>query len=138
MAAGLSWGRTIGCLRKGFGVEVDLEGVVEKYNKCKSALLRLVLTWRKQDTKNFWVTGKFEDKDARGTMSMLSQVPYVNTVPTMTGGIGRDDLDRFYRQVFLPGNPPSLKVRLLSRTIGVDKVVDEMMIFFRHTQVISW
>jgi len=138
VAAGLSWGRTIGCLRKGFGVEVDLEGVVEKYNKCKSALLRLVLTWRKQDTKNFWVTGKFEDKDARGTMSMLSQVPYVNTVPTMTGGIGRDDLDRFYRQVFLPGNPPSLKVRLLSRTIGVDKVVDEMMIFFRHTQVISW
>ncbi|THZ51736.1 carboxymethylenebutenolidase [Aureobasidium pullulans] len=115
VAADLSWGRTIGCLRKGFGVEVDLEGVVEEYSRCK-----------------------FEDKDARGTMSVLSQVPYVNHVPTATGGIGRDDLDRFYRQVFLPGNPPSLKVRLLSRTIGVDKVVDEMMVSFRHTQVISW
>lgn len=125
-------------MRKGFGVEVDLEGVVEEYNKCKSALLRLVLTWRKQDTNKDWVTDRFEDKDARGTMSMLSQVPYVNTVPTMTGGIGRDELDRFYRHFFLPGNPPSMRVLLLSRTIGVDKVVYEMMVSFRHTQVISW
>jgi hypothetical protein len=56
----------------------------------------------------------------------------------MTGGIGRDEIDRFYREVFLPNNPPSLKMRLLSRTVGTDKVVDEMMISFRHTQEIPW
>jgi hypothetical protein len=56
----------------------------------------------------------------------------------MTGGIERDEIDRFYREVFLPNNPPSLKMRLLSRTVGTDRVVDEMMISFRHTQEISW
>ena len=56
----------------------------------------------------------------------------------MTGGIGREELDRFYSDVFRSNNPPSLKVRLLSRTVGADKVVDEMMISFRHTQEVPW
>ena len=63
---------------------------------------------------------------------------YVNNVPTMTGGVGRAELDRFYRNFFLPGNPPSLKLKLLSRTIGVEKVVDEIMVSFRHTKIIPW
>jgi hypothetical protein len=56
----------------------------------------------------------------------------------MTGGIGRDGLDGFYRDVFRSNNPPSLKVCLLSRTVGADKVVDEMMISFRHTKEVPW
>jgi hypothetical protein len=36
VAAGLSWGRTLACLRRGFGIVVDLEEVVDEYNKCKS------------------------------------------------------------------------------------------------------
>jgi hypothetical protein len=56
----------------------------------------------------------------------------------MTGGIGREELDRLYNDVFKSNNPPSLKRRLLSRTVGADKVVDEMMISFRHTQEILW
>lgn len=34
-AAGLSWGRTLACLRRGFRIVVDLEEVVDEYNKCK-------------------------------------------------------------------------------------------------------
>ena len=34
-AAGLSWGRTLAYLRRGFGIVVDLEGVVDEYNKCQ-------------------------------------------------------------------------------------------------------
>ncbi|KAI5263014.1 carboxymethylenebutenolidase [Aureobasidium subglaciale] len=133
VAAGMSWSRTLGALRKGFGVEVDLEGVVDEWNKCMCFLDRCY----KVEVTDI-CADRFEDKDAKMAMSMLSQAPYVNTVPTMTGGIGRDELDRFYRSVFLPGNPPSLKFRLLSRTIGVEKVVDEMIVSFRHTQVIPW
>ena len=69
---------------------------------------------------------------------MLSRMPYVNHVPTMAGGIGRDELDRFYRDMFKSNNPPSLKMRLLGRTVGADKVVDEMMVSFRNTQEIPW
>lgn len=42
-AAGLSWGRTLACLRRCFGMVVDLEEVVDEYNKCKSGM-RLDLT----------------------------------------------------------------------------------------------
>ena len=44
-------------------------------------------------------------------MATMVQEPYVNHVPTIVGGIGSKDLYRFYRDFFIPGNPPSLKVR---------------------------
>ena len=71
-------------------------------------------------------------------MSTMVQEPYVNHVPTMTGGIGYKDLHRFYRDYFIPGNPPSLKMKLISRTVGTDRIVDEMYMSFRHTQEIPW
>ena len=71
-------------------------------------------------------------------MSTMVAEPYVNHVPTLTGGIGYKDLRRFYRDYFIPGNPPTLKMRLISRTVGVDRVVDEMHVSFRHTQEIPW
>ena len=68
---------------------------------------------------------------------MVAQ-PYVNHIPTTTGGIGYKDLHRFYRDYFIPGNPPSLKMQLVSRTVGTDRVVDELFVSFRHTQVMPW
>lgn len=57
----------------------------------------------------------------------------MNNVPTMTGGVGQRDLFVFYRDYFLSASPPSLQLKLLSRTTGVDRVVDELLISFRHT-----
>ena len=71
-------------------------------------------------------------------MSTMVAEPYVNHIPTLTGGIGHKELYRFYRDYFMPGNPPSLKIRLISRTTGTDRVVDEMHVSFRHTQEIPW
>ena len=69
---------------------------------------------------------------------MIQDRPYVNHVPTMTGGVGQKDLFVFYRDYFIPQNPPSLQMKLVSRTIGVDRVVDEMVVSFKHTQEIAW
>lgn len=62
----------------------------------------------------------------------------MNGVPTMTGGIGRNELFVFYRDYFIPKSPPSLHIKLVSRTIGTDQVVDEMIISFKHTQEVPW
>lgn len=62
----------------------------------------------------------------------------MNGVPTMTGGIGQNELFVFYRDYFIPKNPPSLHIKLVSRTIGTDQVVDEMIISFKHTQEVPW
>ena len=71
-------------------------------------------------------------------MATMVAEPYVNHIPTLTGGVGYKDLHRFYEDYFIPRNPPSLKMRLVSRTIGTDRVVDEMHMYFRHTQEIPW
>jgi hypothetical protein len=77
-------------------------------------------------------------RDADKTMETMVSNPYVNHVPTMTGGIGKKALHRFYKDFFIPSNPPSLTMRLLSRTVGADRVVDEMLVSFKHTQEIPW
>jgi hypothetical protein len=64
--------------------------------------------------------------------------PIVNHVPTLTGGVGHEEMERWYREYFLPGNPPSLKMKLLSRTVGADKIVDEILVSFTHTCEIPW
>ena len=115
VSAGLAWSRTLAAVRKGFEIEVDLEKVWEEHTALE-----------------------FLHKDADSTMKTMVPEPYVNHIPTVTGGIGGKDLHRFYRDFFIPNNPPSLEFRLISRTIGTDRVVDEMFLSFRHTQEIPW
>lgn len=64
--------------------------------------------------------------------------PCVNFTPTMTGGFGRDELKRFYKDYFLKTAPPSLHLRLVSRTVGADRIVDEFYIQFKHTCIMPW
>lgn len=81
---------------------------------------------------------EFADRDPAATMQTMIAQPYVNHTPTMTGGIGAPDLTRFYTHFFIPQNPPDMQLRLLSRTVGVDRVVDEMFISFTHDREVSW
>ena len=60
--------------------------------------------------------------------------PNVTNMPTLTGGIGTDELHDFYGHYFLHRNPKSLRLTLLSRTIGVNRIIDELHVAFRHTQ----
>lgn len=64
--------------------------------------------------------------------------PAVTYVPTMSGGIGTQALRRFYEHHFLGKLPPSMRIRLLSRTAGADRVVDELYVSFEHSQEIPW
>jgi predicted ester cyclase len=66
------------------------------------------------------------------------KTPSVTYGPTVSGGIGTQALRRFYEQHFLGRLPPSMRIRLLSRTAGPDRVVDELYVSFEHTQDIPW
>ena len=59
--------------------------------------------------------------------------------PTITGGVGTEDLEKFYTTFFQP-LPPTFRARLLSRTLGADgsRMVDELYITFTHSQPIPW
>jgi carboxymethylenebutenolidase len=81
---------------------------------------------------------EFETRDANATMATMVAQPYVNHIPTMTGGVGYAQLKRFYAYHFIPVNPPNFRLTPISRTVGSDTIVDEFIVHFTHTTVIDW
>jgi carboxymethylenebutenolidase len=81
---------------------------------------------------------EFETRDVDATMATMVGDPYVNHVPVMTGGVGQRDLARFYANHFIPKCPADIAMIPVSRTIGADRVVDEMVVSFTHDREIDW
>lgn len=81
---------------------------------------------------------EFETRNVDATMATMVGAPYVNHIPTMTGGVGHDQLKRFYKYHFIGGNPPDTALTPISRTIGADQLVDEMIFSLTHTSEVDW
>ncbi|KII89325.1 hypothetical protein PLICRDRAFT_160653 [Plicaturopsis crispa FD-325 SS-3] len=81
---------------------------------------------------------EFEARSVAQTMGTMVAEPYVNHVPTMTGGTGRAALTAFYRDHFIFKNPSNTSMELVSRTIGIDRVVDEFVYRCDHDCEIDW
>ncbi|RJE25982.1 hypothetical protein PHISCL_01667 [Aspergillus sclerotialis] len=81
---------------------------------------------------------EFADRSVEHTMSTMVDQPYVNHVPTMTGGIGREKLTNFYRHNFIFNNSENTDLELISRTLGIDRVVDEFIFKFTHDKQLDW
>jgi carboxymethylenebutenolidase len=56
----------------------------------------------------------------------------------MTGGRGKAELRAFYSRDFIPKMPPDTSLTPISRTIGDDQLVDEMIFSFTHTEEMPW
>jgi len=54
-------------------------------------------------------------------------------VQVLTDGVGLDELREFYSKKFIPQMPPDTEMTPISRTIGNDQLVDEMIAKFTHT-----
>jgi carboxymethylenebutenolidase len=81
---------------------------------------------------------EFETRDVNATMATMVPQPYVNHVPTMTGGVGHDALKRFYKYHFIGVNPGDFRLTPVSRTIGTSCLVDEFIASFAHTSELDW
>jgi carboxymethylenebutenolidase len=81
---------------------------------------------------------EFATRDTEDTLQTMVADAYVNHVPVMTGGVGHDQLREFYSQRFIPQMPPDTSMTPVSRTIGTDRVVDEMVFEFTHTIKMDW
>lgn len=81
---------------------------------------------------------EFEMRSVAKTMGTMVAEPYVNHVPTMTGGVGRKNLTEFYRDHFIFSNPADTSLQLISRTVGADRVVDEFVFHMTHDKTVDW
>ncbi|BEP36385.1 dienelactone hydrolase family protein [Variovorax sp. V59] len=81
---------------------------------------------------------EFGTRNVDDTMSTMVAEPYVNHIPTMTGGVGYQALHSFYSNHFVNSNPPDTTLVSISRTVGATQVVDELLFSFTHTTEIPW
>lgn len=81
---------------------------------------------------------EFELRDVNATMATMVAQPHVNHIPLMTGGVGYEQVKRFYAEHFIYDNPPDFRLTPFSRTIGDDTLVDEFVVQFTHTTVMDW
>ena len=90
---------------------------------------------------NIWeehTRDEFVTRDVDATLATMVDDAYVNHIPVMTGGTGKEELRRFYSEDFIPRMPPDTKLTPISRTIGTDQLVDEMIFSFTHTKEMPW
>jgi carboxymethylenebutenolidase len=78
------------------------------------------------------VAAEFVDMDLDATMATMTDDPYVNHVPVMTGGVGRDAVRGFYGDHFIGKWPQDIAITPVSRTVGESQVVDELVLSFTH------
>lgn len=78
------------------------------------------------------VANEFVAKDVAATMATMTTDACVNHVPTMMGGVGADALADFYGTCFVGHWPEDTKIIPVCRTVGTDRVVDEMIMSFTH------
>jgi carboxymethylenebutenolidase len=75
---------------------------------------------------------EFKTHDIEATMATMNEAPHVTHVPTMTGGSGYDAVRHFYATCFIGRVPDDWLVTPVSRTVGENSLVDEVMISFTH------
>ena len=81
---------------------------------------------------------EFVTRDTEATLATMVDDAYVNHVPVMTGGYGKSALREFYSKRFILSMPPDTVLTPVSRTVGEDQLVDEMIFSFTHTQEMPW
>lgn len=84
------------------------------------------------------VRHEFETKNTDETLATMVEDAYVNHVPVLTGGRGKTALRDFYSRHFIPRMPPDLEMIPISRTVGSDQIVDEMVLKFTHSIEMDW
>jgi carboxymethylenebutenolidase len=99
------------------------------------------LTAGQEVLRDLWeehVRYEFVTRNTEDTLTTMVENAYVNHIPVLTGGMGRDELREFYSKRFIPQMPPGTEMIPISRTIGNDQVVDEMVFKFTHTIGMDW
>ena len=81
---------------------------------------------------------EFTTRDTEATLATMVEDAYVNHVPVLTGGFGTEQLREFYSHHFIPHMPPDTTIRPVSRTVGDDRIVDELVFQFTHTIAMDW
>jgi carboxymethylenebutenolidase len=94
-----------------------------------------------QQLEQLWaehLAGEFVAKDVEATLATMVDDAFVNHMPVNTGGRGKDELRRFYRDDFIPSWPDDLEMVPVNRIVGDGQLVDELRLSFTHNKQMNW
>ncbi len=97
--------------------------------------------YQRPDLGALWeehVKDEFVLHDVDATLATMADDPYVHNVPTMVGGVGREGVRTFYTRHMIPKLPGDTQVVPISRTVGTDRVVEELVLSFTHDREIDF
>jgi len=109
--------------------------------KARQADANTNLSSAQETLRKLWeqhVQCEFATRNTDDTLATMVEDAYVNHIPVLTGGMGKDELREFYSKRFIPQMPPDTEMIPVSRTIGEDQLVDEMVFKFTHTIRMDW
>src|SRR4051812_24911327 len=84
------------------------------------------------------LASEFAAMSAEQALATMTAEPSVNEVALMIGARGRDAGRDFYASHFVSQIPADLETVPVSRTIGEDRVVDELVLRFTHSIRMDW
>lgn len=93
------------------------------------------------DMERLWeehCADEFTLHDVDATMSTMVEQPYVLNLPTLVGGQGQESVRRFYTEDFIPMLPADIALEPVSRTVGTERIVDEMIVTMTHDREVPW
>ncbi|PYI31904.1 hypothetical protein BP00DRAFT_456709 [Aspergillus indologenus CBS 114.80] len=129
--AQMAWSRTLGVLQRGFRrvAAVDLERVWDEMQEAR---------YFSPNETALLPAPPPPPPESEANTTTASPPPSALYTPTLQGATGHHPLQDFYATNFHAHRPASMRLQLLSRTVGADRVVDEVLITFRHSQPMDW
>src|SRR2546422_11434298 len=99
------------------------------------------LTSAQENLSQLWedhVRYEFSTRNTDDTLATMVDDAYVNHIPVLTGGSGRDELREFYSKSFISQMPPDTEKTPVSRTLGEGQILDERIFKFTHKNPMDW
>jgi carboxymethylenebutenolidase len=84
------------------------------------------------------VLAEFVTKNVPDALNTMTEDAYVNNVPLLLGGLGKEGVREFYAKYFVAQMPPDIESTLISRTISQDRIAEESVFRFTHNLVMDW
>src|SRR2546421_1629581 len=84
------------------------------------------------------LAGEFTNRNEEESLATMVEDATVCHVPTGSGGTGKPELRRYYRDEFIPSIPDDWSITLKNRVATDAHIAEEAQLRFHHTRQMDW
>lgn len=84
------------------------------------------------------LAGEFTNRNEEESLATMTEDAAVIHVPTGSGGKGKTELRRYYRDEFIPSIPPDWNITTTNRVVTDACIAEEDELSFHHTRQMDW